>query len=125
MFKGVRGPVPGRPGTVPKQVEAELTDTPKSDANDVKAQIKTLSNDVAELTGLMQKLVGTTASGLFDAAETKAHQTAERAGDLADRAEALARAEVGSLERHISEKPLQSALIALLIGLVFGAMSRR
>lgn len=87
--------------------------------------MKALGSDIAELTGLLQKLAGNTASDLLETAETKARTAAGRAGDLVGQAEERARAEVGSLERHIAEKPLQSALIALLIGLVFGAMSRR
>lgn len=95
------------------------------ETEELKAQIKTLSDDVGVLTKMLKELAESTASDLGEDVRAKVEEMAERTGKLKRDASAKARAEADSIVRHISEKPMQSALIALLVGIIFGAMTRR
>lgn len=94
-------------------------------AGDVDEQIKVIKDEVAELTKLMKALgedkfsdVARSARDHVDDWVSKSRQTVGEAG-----VRVKARAE--SVEDFVIEKPVQSAFIALLVGLVIGSMTRR
>lgn len=95
------------------------------ETEELKAQIKTLSDDVGVLTKMLKDLAESAAGDLGDDVRAKVEEMAGRAGKLRREASDKARAEADSIVQHIAEKPVQSALIALLIGIIFGAMTRR
>ena len=92
---------------------------------DIEAQVAQIRDDVATLTRLLGELAGAKvdeAKGLaLDEAEAvigRARRTAEAARDRAQGA-------AHSIESYIEEKPVQSAMIALVAGLFIGLLTRR
>ncbi len=94
-------------------------------ATDVEDQIKTIRDDIATLTTLLQGLAGAKAGEARKAVKDEADDLLKRSRETADEARARARQAAGSVEEYVSEKPLQSALIALLVGIFIGSLSRR
>lgn len=92
---------------------------------DVEAQVAQIRGDIAKLTQLLGELAGAKADeakGLaLDEAEALIGRMRTRAADAKHRVEGAA----GSIEHYIEEKPMQSAMIALLAGVVIGLMTRR
>ena len=99
--------------------------TPRPEAEDLQQQLKTLRNDVA---GLAETIKGLAASRAADASRA-VHEPADdlvgRTREMAEGAPERAKGAVTTLEDPIAEKPVQSALIALLIGIVIGSLGRR
>lgn len=97
--------------------------TPKPE--DIEAQVAQVREDIAKLTQLLGQLAGAKADeakGLaLDEAEALIGRARTKAADAKHRVEDTA----GSIEHYIEEKPMQSAMIALLAGVVIGLMTRR
>jgi ElaB/YqjD/DUF883 family membrane-anchored ribosome-binding protein len=74
---------------------------------------------------MMKDLATSTGEDLCGAAGEKLAEIARRSQALADRAKSKTQSEIASLEKAITEKPVQAALIALVVGLVLGALLRR
>jgi ElaB/YqjD/DUF883 family membrane-anchored ribosome-binding protein len=92
---------------------------------DIEAQVAQIRDDIATLTRLLGELAGTKvdeakgfamheAEAVIGTARKKAHEARERVQGAA-----------GSIEAYIEEKPMQSAMIALVAGLLIGLLSRR
>ena len=94
-------------------------------ATDVEEQIKTIRDDISTLTGLLKKLAESKADDVKKGAKDEADDLLKRSRDAADQAAARARDAAGSVEDYISEKPVQATLIALLVGIFIGSLSRR
>ncbi len=101
------------------------TANPKQETLQLAEQIQTIRDDLAKLTSLLKDMAASTATDgaktLHDEADHLLHRTRQAAEIAADKARGAA----GSIETQIAEKPIQSALIALLIGLVIGSLGRR
>ncbi|MGD9867648.1 MAG: YqjD family protein [Hyphomicrobiales bacterium] len=83
-------------------------------ADDLAAQIDTLRDDLSRLTDTVSRL---TRSGIADAQDL-ARQKAGEARDMATQ-------QIGEVEDMVRRNPLQAALIAVGLGFLIGAMSRR
>ena len=92
---------------------------------DVDAQIKEIRSDIAKLTELLGDLAGSRIDATKTAARDEAEYLLKRSREMADSAHGKAREATESVESYIKEKPIQSALIALAVGIIFGAFSRR
>lgn len=97
----------------------------RTSASDIEDQFKTIREDISRLTKLMTQFGEEFLADASDAA-------AEQSGDWINRSRRKAgetgrkvREKAASVEDYVVEKPVQSAVIALLIGLVLGSMSRR
>ena len=99
--------------------------TPPSETDQIEQQISEIRSDISDLTRLLASLAETKADEVKAAAKDEANQLFRRTSEMAGAAQDKTREATETLENHIKEKPLQSALIALMIGLVFGALSRR
>jgi len=104
-----------------------MATAPKSapTATDVEEQIKTIRNDISTLTELLKDLAGSKAEDVRKTARNEADDLLKRSKETAEEATARAKQAAGSVEDYISEKPVQSALIALLIGIFIGSFSRK
>lgn len=104
-----------------------MATTPKSspNANDVEAQIKTIRDDVATLTSLLKDLAEDRLEGAKKVAHDEAEELLKKSKDATRHAKHRARQATSSMEEYIAEKPVQSTLIALLIGIFIGSLSRR
>lgn len=94
-------------------------------AQAVQDEVKEVTDEVAALADLLKDLAASTGEDLRGAASEKLQEIARRSQALADKARSRTETEIASLERKIAEKPLQSALIAFVIGLLLGAVTRR
>lgn len=97
----------------------------RSKAEAVQGQISDVTDEVAALAEMMKDLAASTGEDLRGVAGDKFAEIARRSQALADRAKAKTQSEIVSLEKAITEKPVQSTLIALVVGLVLGALLRR
>ena len=92
---------------------------------DVEAQIKTIRDDVATLTSLLKDLAEDRLEGAKNAVHEDADELLRKSRDATRQAGQSARQATSSMEQYITEKPVQSTLIALLVGIVIGSLSRR
>lgn len=92
---------------------------------DIEQQIKTIRDDITTLTGLLKDLAESKVEETRKAASKEAEDLLGRSRAAADEAATKAKQAAGSIEDYISEKPVQATLIALLVGLLLGSMSRR
>jgi ElaB/YqjD/DUF883 family membrane-anchored ribosome-binding protein len=92
---------------------------------DVDEQIKAIRNDVADLTRLLKELAESKASAAGKAFENEAEDLKHRAQEAAEDVARRARSAASSIEEQILEKPIQSTLIALLVGFLIGSLGRR
>lgn len=97
-----------------------MAESDKPDVEDLKAQFRQLADDVAKLSEILQGL----AHGAAEDARESARAYAGEARDMAGRMSDTAGAELEALERMIARKPLQSAALALVAGLVVGRLWR-
>lgn len=97
--------------------------TPTS--GDIEDQIKTIRDDIGTLTGLLKQVMEDKAGDAKASAKQEAEDLLKRSQEAADEATRKVRQAAGSVEDYIAERPVQSTLIALLIGLFIGSMSRR
>ncbi|MEC9368860.1 MAG: DUF883 C-terminal domain-containing protein [Pseudomonadota bacterium] len=84
------------------------------DAEDLAAQVEALRDDLSRLTSTVGRL---TRSGISDA-QTIAKEKVGEARDAAMQS-------VGEVEDMVRRNPLQAALIAIGLGFLIGALSRR
>lgn len=97
----------------------------KNEAADIEAQIAALKENVSVLTAMLKDLAEATASDLGGKTAETAEGIAQRTRDMSKQASDRVQSEVAALERQMSEHPIQTTVIAFLIGLVFGALTRR
>lgn len=101
------------------------TDKSAPKPEDIEAQVAQIREDIAQLTTLLGSLAGAKADEVRGRAaeevEALVGRARQRAGDAKHRVEDAA----GSIERYIEDKPMQSAMMALLAGLVIGLLTRR
>jgi ElaB/YqjD/DUF883 family membrane-anchored ribosome-binding protein len=97
----------------------------RSKTEAIQDQVSDVTGEVAALAVMMKDLAVSTGEDLRGAAGEKLAEIARRSQALADRAKSKTQSEIASLEKAITEKPVQSALIALVVGLVLGALLRR
>lgn len=101
----------------------DTTGTPGHD--DVERQIKAIRDDITTLTQLLKDIGEATAEEKRDAALAEAAQLLEKSRTAIDEGRLKARHATAAIEDHIRKQPVQSAMIALGIGLLFGMMTRR
>jgi ElaB/YqjD/DUF883 family membrane-anchored ribosome-binding protein len=92
---------------------------------DIEAQVAQIREDVARLTQLLGEAVGAKAEDakgrVSEEAEALIGLARKRAHDARHRVEDAAT----GIEQYIEEKPVQSAMMALLAGIVIGLLTRR
>lgn len=92
---------------------------------DIEAQVLQIRDDIATLTRLLGELAGAKADEAKSFALDEAEAVIGRAREKAEAARDRAKGAAHSLESYIEEKPVQSAMIALVAGLFIGMMTRR
>jgi len=92
---------------------------------DLERQFQTIRDDITTLSRLMREIGEAKAGENRDAALAEAEALLDRSRAILDEGRSRARAATESIEDHIREKPVQSALIALGIGFLVGMISRR
>lgn len=95
------------------------------DREDVERQFQVLRDDLATLTRLLREVGEAEAAERRDAVLAEAATLLEKSRSTLDEGGARLRRASASIEDHIREKPVQSALIALGLGFLVGMMSRR
>lgn len=92
---------------------------------DIENQIKTIRDDISTLTGLLKDLAEAKVGDAQKTAMDEAEDLLKRTRAATDDATAKAKQAAGSVEDYIADKPVQATLIALLIGILVGSLSRR
>ena len=95
------------------------------DVADLEEQLKALRADVATLADLLKGAAQHKATEAGKVIHEQADDLVRRGKEVAEGATQRAKGAVTSIEEHIAEKPVQSALIALLVGIVIGSLGRR
>ena len=93
--------------------------------DDVEDQIKVIKEDIAQLTKLIKELGEERYGEAAKAAREQVDDWMNKSREKVDEASEQVKAKAASIEDYVVEKPVQSAFIALLIGLLFGSMMRR
>jgi ElaB/YqjD/DUF883 family membrane-anchored ribosome-binding protein len=93
--------------------------------SDVQSQFKEVTDEVAALADMLKDIAASKGEDVRAAAGERLEEIARRAQVLAGKARAKTQSEFASIEQKITEKPLQSALIAFVIGLLLGILTRR
>lgn len=96
-----------------------------ADRGDVEEQLRVIRDDVATLTELLKELGQSRSEEAREAVFARASELRAAGEKAADAARARAESGTASVERAISENPIQSALLALGAGVLLGWMSRR
>ncbi|MCB1491444.1 MAG: DUF883 family protein [Rhodobiaceae bacterium] len=96
-----------------------------ADIKDVEEQIKEIRAEMANLGALLKDVAGAKASEARGVVQGHADDLIRKGRDAARDATERAKGVATTLEDHIVEKPVQSALIALLVGVVIGSFGRR
>ena len=94
-------------------------------AGNIEEQIKTIREDISRLTQLFMKLGQDNLSAAGNAARDEAEELLNRSRRAADEVAGRAKQAAGTMEGYIVEKPFQSAIVALLVGIFIGFLSRR
>lgn len=102
-----------------------MASSTRSKAEGVQDQVSDVADEVVALAAMMKDLAASTGEDLRGAAGEKLDEIARRSQALADKAKSKTQSEIASLEKSITEKPVQSALVALVVGLILGALLRR
>jgi len=92
---------------------------------DLERQFQTIRDDIAKLSRLLRDIGEAKAGETRDAALAEAEELLKRSCAMLDEGRLKARQTTASIEDHIREKPVQSALAALGIGFLVGIMTRR
>lgn len=95
------------------------------DTADIEAQMKAIREDVAELSRLMKEAGDAKLGKLSASAKAEAERLVGESKETLEDIEKQVKQTASSVEDYVAKKPLQSALIALLVGLFIGSMSRR
>jgi ElaB/YqjD/DUF883 family membrane-anchored ribosome-binding protein len=97
----------------------------ETDAGDIEKQLKTIRDDISKLTKLMGQVgkdsVNEQTQSVMDEVRDLLDSSKRFAGEKRDQARKTAE----SVEGYINEKPVQSTIIALIVGLLIGTLSRR
>jgi ElaB/YqjD/DUF883 family membrane-anchored ribosome-binding protein len=93
--------------------------------NDVQRQFKEVTDEVAALAEMLKDIAASKGDDVRAAAGERLEEIARRAQSLAEKAKSRTQSELASLEQRITEKPVQSALIAFVIGWLLGILTRR
>ena len=104
-----------------------MADSVKSGAGkeDIEDQIKTIRKDVTELTNLLRSIGVEKLDDVSKAARAKTDEWVQKSKESVHQAGRTVKAKAVTVEDYIIEKPLQAAIIAFLIGLFIGSISRR
>lgn len=106
--------------------ESELTDnTKRHSADDLERQFEIIRDDITTLTHLLRDIGESKAGETRDAALAEAAELLERSRAAIDDGRLKARQATASVEDYIREKPVQSTLIGLGVGLLVGLVTRR
>jgi ElaB/YqjD/DUF883 family membrane-anchored ribosome-binding protein len=92
---------------------------------DIEAQVIQIRDDIATLTRLLGELAGAKVDEAKGLAMGEAEAAIGRARDRAEAVRDRAQGAAHSIEAYIEEKPVQSAVIALVAGLFIGLLTRR
>jgi ElaB/YqjD/DUF883 family membrane-anchored ribosome-binding protein len=92
---------------------------------DVQDHVKEITDEVASLTEMLKEIAVGASDDLRTTAGEKFEEIARRSQALAEKAKSKSKSEIAVLEQKITEKPLQSALVAFVIGLLLGLLTRR
>lgn len=93
--------------------------------DDLEQQFDVVREDLVELTRLFRDIAEAKAGEKRDEALAQASELLERSRATLESGKEKARKSALTVEDYINEKPVQSALIALGIGLFVGMMTRR
>lgn len=93
--------------------------------DDLERRFQTIRDDITTLGRLLRDIGEAKAGEKRDAALAEAEALLERSRTALDEGRARARDATVTIENHIREKPVQSALIALGIGFLVGIITRR
>lgn len=102
---------------------AETSDKPGSD--DLERQFQVIRDDFVTLSRLLREIGENKAGEKRDAALAEAEALLDRSRVILDEGRLRAKQATASIEDHIREKPVQSALVALGIGFLVGIITRR
>jgi ElaB/YqjD/DUF883 family membrane-anchored ribosome-binding protein len=97
----------------------------RATTNDVEAQVKQIKEDLSTLTRLLVQVAGHETEHTKDLALAQAADMIDRSKATAVAARQRVEGAAHSLEHYIEEKPVQSAMIALVAGMFIGWLSRR
>jgi ElaB/YqjD/DUF883 family membrane-anchored ribosome-binding protein len=97
----------------------------KENVVELEEQLKALRKDVASLASLIAGQAEATMSRSAKSVRSEAEELLNTTRAASDAAAKKTREAVDSIEAHIAEKPVQSVLVALLVGFLVGALSRR
>lgn len=92
---------------------------------DLEQQLHVIREDISTLAALMKEIGESKAGEARDKALAEASDLLERSRKSLDHARTSAMHTKETVEDYIAEKPLQSALIALGVGVLLGWMTRR
>ena len=99
--------------------------TVTSGGDDVERDIQTIRDDIATLSELLKDIGEAKVDAKRDAALAEAAQLLEKSRTAIDEGRLKAQHATAMIEDHIRKQPVQSALIALGVGILFGMMTRR
>lgn len=96
-----------------------------TDKKDVQDQLREVTDEVTALAEMLKDIAATAGDDLRGAAGERLEEVARRSQALVEKAKTKTQSELAAIEEKISEKPVQSALIAFVIGLLLGSLTRR
>lgn len=91
----------------------------------LEAEVGRLREDLASLTSTLRDVVGEEARSATEALREGANRAKSSARGAAERAEASAKEGLDTLQSNVERNPWVAVLIALGLGFIVGAMSRR
>jgi ElaB/YqjD/DUF883 family membrane-anchored ribosome-binding protein len=97
----------------------------KPDLDELQEQLKSIRADLSTLADTFKGAAHNKAAEAGRALHEQADDLVRRGKQVTEGATFRARSAVTSIEEQIAEKPVQSALIALLAGIVIGSLGRR
>ncbi len=92
---------------------------------DIEKQLQTIREDVAKLTKLVTQLGEEKLSQSTKSVREEVESLVSDARKTADETAEKVKQTANSIEDHINEKPIQSVIMALILGLFIGSISRR
>jgi ElaB/YqjD/DUF883 family membrane-anchored ribosome-binding protein len=95
------------------------------EVSDLQEQLKAIRTEVAHLAEIMKGMGSNRVADAGKALHDQADVLIKRGREAAEEATQRAKGAVSTIEGQIAEKPVQSAFIALLIGIVIGSLGRR
>jgi ElaB/YqjD/DUF883 family membrane-anchored ribosome-binding protein len=104
-------------------IVSETHDSPGRE--DLERQFQTIRDDITTLSRLLREIGEAKAGEKRDTALAEAEALLDRSRAILDEGRIRAREATASIEDHIREKPIQSALVALGIGFLVGIITRR